>query len=218
MKHGTKDYISEYGTAERRFFSAGITFRASADGKTKTYRGYGAKFNTLSEDLGGFKERIAPGFFDKVLANDVRILRDHTPTLILGRTSASTARIGVDDIGLWYEYEDPGTSYSNDLAISIERGDVNQSSFAFNLDYASGLADKWEKQGDGSWIRTLLAASSLYDCSPVTYPAYADTSIAERSLKKLQIPDGVMNAQDLIDMDADIMKRDLHKVKIYSVA
>lgn len=201
------DYVRSLG-GERRFFSTGIQMRAGNEGEPTVYRGYGLKFNALSEDFGGWRERIAPGFLDNVLGNDVRILRDHTPSLILGRTKAGTAKVGVDEIGGWYEFTDPGTSYSRDLAISIARGDVNQSSFAFSL---GDGGDTWERQKDGTWLRTLLSAAELFDMSPVTYPAYPDTSIGERSFKKLQIPDGITAAQDLIDMERDLMRVDMNK-------
>lgn len=208
-----EDYIKQIKNAERRFVAEGLSLRSAADAKVKTFRGYAAKFNTTSEDLGGFVERIAPGFFDDVLGNDVRALKNHDPHFLLGRSSAGTLRVGVDATGLWYEYDDPDTTYSRDLAISIERKDLNQSSFAFNLDYSSGLADKWEKKGDGTWIRTLLKASALYDVSPVTFPAYTDTSVAERGYKRVLIPDGIDHAQDLIEMDHDMMTRDISRYK-----
>jgi HK97 family phage prohead protease len=198
------DYIKETSEkAERRFCMTGIEMRAK-DGQPTVFRGYAAKFNTLSNDFGGWKERIAPGFFDTVLANDVRILRDHIPSMILGRTKAGTARHGVDEIGLWFEYDDPGTSYSRDLAISIQRQDVTQCSFAFTLPPEGG--DLFERQIDGTYIRTLLKCEQLFDESIVTYPAYEDTAVAARTFKKIQIPDGIDQAKDLIDMEHRMMK------------
>lgn len=203
------DYIRSLSDkAERRFFAAGIERRSAEPGGPKIFRGYAALFNNLSEDFGGWREKIAPGFFDSVLGSDVRVLKNHDPHYLLGRTLAGTAKIGVDEKGLWYEYTDPDTSYSRDLAISIERNDLTQSSFAFALD---DEGSKWERQKDGSYIRTLLVASELFDVSPVTYPAYRDTSVGERSLKKIQIPEGITQAADLIDMDRELMRRDLKK-------
>lgn len=203
------DYVRSLG-GERRFFESSIELRDGGDGKAKVFRGYGLKFNTYSEDFGGWRERIAPGFLDNVLGNDVRILRDHTPSLILGRTKAGTARIGVDATGGWYEYDDPSTSYSLDLAISIARGDVNQSSFAFSLP-PDGKGDTWERQKDGTWLRTLLVAAELFDMSPVTYPAYPDTSIGERAFKKMNIPQGILEAQQMLD-ERDLLALDLSRL------
>lgn len=209
----SNDYIRAFANSERRFMSEGLEIRMHPDTKKKVYRGYGAKFNTLSEDFGGWREKIAPGFFNQVLGNDVRILRDHTPSMILGRTTAGTGRIGVDDIGLWYEYDESENTYSLDLARSIERKDITGSSFSFTLDYGSALSEKWEKQKDNTWVRTLLVAKDLHDTGPVTFPAYRDTSVAERSFKKLLIPEGIDHAADLLEMDRDLMLRDLPLVK-----
>jgi HK97 family phage prohead protease len=196
--------------AERRFVYNGLEVRKA--GENPVFRGYAAKFNTLSNDLGGFKERIAPGFFDSVLGMDIRALRDHEPSLILGRTTSGTCRVGVDEVGLWFEYDDPGTSYSRDLAISINRGDVNQCSFAFSIPMEGG--DVWEKQMDGSYIRTLLRANGLYDVSAVTYPAYEDTSVAQRGYQRALVPAAIEDVnKDLAAMDLSIAKIRLNKLK-----
>ena len=216
------DYIKAFQTAERRFVSDTITFRANPDKpEQKIFRGYAAKYNTRSNDLGGFTETIAPGFFDGVLGDDVRALRDHDPSLILGRTTSGTCRVGVDANGLYFEFDDPGTSYSRDLAISIERGDVNQCSFAFSLPDKGG--DKVERMQDGSYFRTLIKAERLYDVSVVTYPAYNDTSVAARSIdlfknqsvlsdeeKTRQVNEALEEFKILKD---DKLKRDKKKLK-----
>lgn len=201
------DYIKEIPGAERRFAFNGVECRKTGD--SPTFRGYAAKFNTLSNDLGGFRERIAPGFFDQVLGSDVRALRDHEPGLILGRTIAGTCRVGVDDTGLWFEYDDPGTTYSRDLTISINRGDVTQCSFAFSIGEGG---DKWDKTDNG-YIRTLIQANGLYDVSVVTYPAYEDTTVAQRGYKQAQIPVSIDEVnKDLALMDQAISKIRLRKV------
>jgi uncharacterized protein len=198
-----EDYIKKLDpNAMRRFVPGTVELRKAGDGKSMG-RGYAAKFNTLSEDFGGFKERIAGGFFDEVLADDVRALFNHDPNLILGRSTKKTLRLGVDTTGLWYEYDDPGTTYSLDLLISLGRGDVDQSSFAFSV-----KEDRWDKI-DNIWVRTLLKAQRLYDVSPVTYPAYPDTEASSRSLQ-------TMLKRDLVDVIAH--KRRSLELKIKSVA
>ena len=73
-----------------------------------TLRGHAAVFGVLSEDLGGFRERIAPGAFNDVLAAgaDVRLLVDHAPPP-LARTKAGTLRLYEDQTGLAFEADLP---------------------------------------------------------------------------------------------------------------
>jgi hypothetical protein len=71
--------------------------------------GYGAVFNRDSLDL-GFTERIAPGAFDKTVAeDDILGLFNHDRNMVLGRTSAKTMRLKIDDVGVKYEIDAPNT-------------------------------------------------------------------------------------------------------------
>lgn len=182
-----RDYIRSISEkAERRFVitPTKIEVRTSADG-VKTYRGYAAKFNSWSDDLGGFREIINQGFFDKVLTGmDVRMLFNHDVNYVLGRSVSATMRYGQDDIGLWFEYDDPATTWSRDLGITIARNDVNQCSFGFIV---SEEGQVWRETPTG-FERTLLAGgcTELFDLSVVTFPAYRDTSVAGRSLTAIK--------------------------------
>jgi uncharacterized protein len=140
--------------------------------------GYAAKFNVRSEPLGDFIEMIEPGAFDDVLANDVVALFNHDPNKVLARTTAGSLRLSVDEIGLRYEFDLADDDCSEQVAAYINDGRVTQSSFAF--DVASG-GDRWERQADGSVLRTITKFRRLYDVSPVTYPAYPDATVALRS-------------------------------------
>jgi HK97 family phage prohead protease len=147
--------------------------------------GYAAVFGPFSEDLGGFRERVDPGAFDRSLkeGRDIRALIDHDTAKVLGRSSVDTLRLAKDDRGLRVEINLPDTSYARDLRALMERGDVSQMSFAFLL---GPDGDKWEGRGDdGLRIRTLLDVE-LIEVSIVTLPAYPDTTAAVRSLKGLE--------------------------------
>lgn len=161
---------------ERRFFSAEIRME-EAEGVRKIV-GYAAVFDQLSDDLGGFREMIAPGAFTSALerGDDVRALINHDANLILGRTSNGTLTLSQDDHGLRYEITPPDTSYARDLLISLERGDIDQSSFGFRVN-----TDKWETVNEQN-IRTLIDFKRLYDISPVSFPAYPVTSAEARAM------------------------------------
>ena len=145
--------------------------------------GYAAVFNSFSQDLGGFKEIIRPGAFDRSLASgaDVRALVDHDSSKIIGRTKSGTAKLTVDQRGLRYEITPPDTTAANDLMKSMKRGDVDGSSFAFT---AAQGGDKWRKEG-GQTIRELHDVD-LYDVSVVTYPAYTASEASLRSLNAVK--------------------------------
>ncbi|MCX7208179.1 MAG: HK97 family phage prohead protease [Proteobacteria bacterium] len=146
-----------------------------------TIRGYAAVFNKLSFNLGGFREQIAPGAFDGVMNDDVRALFNHDPNFVLGRLCSGTLRLGQDATGLWYEVDLPDTQVAEDLAESIGRGDVTQSSFAFSVSYDG---QSWDEDDEVGTVRTIVKISRLYDVSPVTYPAYPDSTIAKRSMNE----------------------------------
>lgn len=158
------------------------------DGKTKIC-GYAAKYNLWSLDLGGFREMIKPGAFDNALKEkqDVRGLGNHLEWQVLGRSTVATMTLTSDDIGLYYEIDPPDTSYARDLITSIERGDISQSSFAFAV-RANGSVWKLIEDPNGNWRNDRwereLSDLDLFDVSPVTFPAYPDTTVAIRSLQE----------------------------------
>jgi HK97 family phage prohead protease len=137
--------------------------------------GHAAVFNSLSEDLWGFREKIAPGAFASALGkSDIRALLNHDPNFVLGRTKSGTLRVQEDETGLAVEIDPPETGWADDLLVSIGRGDISQMSFAFRVGEES-----WETV-DGIDIRTILSFDEIFDVSPVTYPAYPDTDVSLR--------------------------------------
>lgn len=169
-------------TAERRTFVVGELRVDPAQGAmAPKISGHAAMFEVLSEDLGGFREKIAAGAFTKTLQNaDVRALFNHDPNIVLGRNKAGTLRLKEDLTGLAIEIDPPDTQHARDLMVSMNRGDITQMSFGFYT-----VADKWAKL-DGQWVRTLLEVE-LFDVSPVTYPAYTQTDVAVRSLEQAKL-------------------------------
>lgn len=164
---------------ERRSFVVD-EFRIEGD-EGKTIVGHAAIFNSLSEDLGGFREQIASGSFARAIGeDDVRALFNHDANLILGRNRAGTLKMSEDERGLKVEITPPDTVFANDLMKSIKRGDVTQMSFAFRV-----VKENWEHgEGGEPDIRTLQEVE-LFDVSPVTYPAYKQTDVGLRSLEDI---------------------------------
>ena len=175
---------TETSPFERRYITATELRLKDAEGSGIT--GYAAVFDKWSEDLGWFKERIAPGAFKETIKTaDVRALINHDPNLIIGRTKNDTLRLWEDDKGLAYEADLPATTYAGDLRVSIERGDITQNSFGFRT-----IDDEWSEDGKK---RTLLEVQ-LFDVSPVTFPAYRQTKVKMR-LQELGIDyDGLNTA------------------------
>lgn len=157
-----------------------LTFRASQEGEGRKIEGYAAIFDQNSEDM-GFVERISPSAFDRADMRDVRALFNHDPNYILARTASGTLTLEVDERGLKYAFEVPDTTFGNDFLTMVRRGDISQSSFAFTI-----ADDAWEER-DGQQVRTIKQVHTVYDVSPVTYPAYAMTSVTARSLEGRRI-------------------------------
>ena len=140
--------------------------------------GYAARFNELSEEMWGMREKIAPGAFKEAIGkSDVRALWNHDPNYVLGRTKNGTLQIREDEQGLFYEVTPPDAQWARDLMESIKRGDVDQSSFAFTVE-----AQEWDERSDPI-TRTIVKVRELFDVSPVTYPAYPTATSGVRSLK-----------------------------------
>lgn len=152
-------------------------------------RGYAAVFNSISADLGGFRETIQPGAFSRALSDatlDVRALINHDKNLVLGRSSAGTVRLNEGARGLYVEIDPPDTSYAKDLLISMERGDISGMSFRFYMS-EDRSGQTWQKTDDGV-IRTITSIAKIDDISIATYPAYPDAQAAVRSLQDFLKP------------------------------
>lgn len=163
------------GQLEQRSYpldQVAVELRAEGDGP-RSIAWYPALFDTLSEDLGGFRERIGRRAFTQTLQSaDIRSLVNHDPNQILGRTSAGTLRVKTDLRGLHAETAIPATTYANDLLANLENKNITGGSFMFR-----SLEDRWELEdveGTETLVRTVRAAE-LYDVSLVTFPAYRAT-------------------------------------------
>ncbi len=153
--------------------------RKSGSG-SRSVSGHFAVFDSLSQDLGGFREKISPGAFADSLKDrsiDPMALYNHDSNLILGKRSSKTLDIREDSQGLAFDLSLPSTSYADDLCALMDRGDVSACSFAFAVDGDDG--DDWQVVGD-QLIRTLKRVK-VFEGSIVGSPAYEDASAMIRT-------------------------------------
>lgn len=166
------------GQRERRVFPLDtIEVRDAAADGSPLISGHAAVFNQPSHDMGGWHEQVDPDAFKRTLRNspDLFSFFNHDPMHVLGRTKSGTLSVSTDLTGLRFEVQPPETSWADDLLTSIKRGDISGASFLFQT-----MRDRWEKQDDGTQLRTLLEVR-LFELGPVTMPAYPQTDVGARS-------------------------------------
>ena len=184
---------------EHRFVDVSdIEVRKGVDGDGMSFRGYGAVFDSWSENLGGFREKIRPGAFARSLKsrNEIRMYLNHNTDMVLASRRAGTLRLTEDARGLVVDATLPETTYGRDLSVLMQRGDVNSMSFGFSV---PPKGDEWNAAGTE---RELLEVR-LAEVSAVTgSPAYTQTSAYVRSLDALSEKTGL----DAVRMNEAITK------------
>ena len=144
--------------------------------ESRTVSGYAIVFNSDSNDLGGFIERIDPNSLDGVVEkSDVLCLLNHNEDRgVLARSNKGegSLTLEIDEIGLKYTFEAPNTALGDELLEGLRRGDISTSSFAFTVG-----KDSWSKLEDGTYLRTINSINELFDVSPVYRAAYDATSV-----------------------------------------
>lgn len=155
-----------------------LVTRAEDDGRL-IIEGYFAVYNSVYDIAPGMSESIAPGAFEKSLANDVRALVNHDTTLVIGRTAAHTFELRDDSHGLWGRIViNPKDSDATNAHARVERGDVSQCSIGFAIN-----REDTEIREDGS-VHWTIREAELYECSICTFPAYEETNVSARAKDK----------------------------------
>lgn len=163
-------------TEKRCLVNRQSRFKTRADeGTGKKYiSGYFAVFDDLYEMWPGATEEVDPHAFDEALDDDIRCLADHDSRIVLGRNIAGTLTLKIDDKGLWGEVEiNPNDTEAMNVYARVQRGDVNQCSFAFDV-------IEQEEQWTGNAVHWILKKVKLYEVSVVTFPAYEGTEVDAR--------------------------------------
>jgi len=159
--------------------------RAAAD-EDFVLEGIAVSYDVLSQDLGGFRERIMPGAFARSLksGDDCKCLFNHDPSLILGRRQSGTLQLHDETDGLKFRVQlDRNNSAHQNLYSSVKRGDVNEMSFAFVVASGGDAFDEVTQDGK-RFVRRTVRDADLRDVSVVTYPAYnakGSTNVSART-------------------------------------
>lgn len=169
-------------------------FKTREDGKDLRIEGYFVVFNSTYEMWPGATESVAEGAFDETIGDDIRALIDHETRLVLGRNSAGTLELKQDSHGLWGSILiNPNDQDAMNLYARVQRGDVNQCSFGFDI-----LDEETEFLEDGS-VHWTINRVKLYEVSVCTFPAYTETSVQARK----------QDYKDLIDRRAAAYREEL---------
>jgi len=154
----------------------------------RTVKGYAAIFNVLSNQMFAkgvpFKEILLPSAFDGLIEkNDVVAVFNHEEDLgILARSrnGVGTLQLTVDTKGLYFEFIAPNTPLGDSVLEGIRRGDLDGCSFVFIVEQGG---EKWVRQADSSYIRTISKIGKLYDISVVVRQAYQEATVSTRGIE-----------------------------------
>lgn len=159
----------------------------------RTLHGFAAVYGVESHDLGGFRERIAPGAFASVLDADVRCLLNHDPNQVLGRSRAGTLRLHDEERGLRFECDLPDSPLGQNVREAVRRGDLDGASFRFKV-----ADEDWEGE-----VRTVTKVAELHDVTVATYGAYPDASVELRTRPTTDPPADVEGRGEDTEMDVE---------------
>src|SRR5581483_10476073 len=155
-----------------------LTVRTAPDG-SKQLAGTAIVFQSPSDDLGGFTEFVTYDAVRKSLRRnpDVAFLWSHDTSQPLGRVSAKTLSLDLDQKGLHFVLDLPPTELGDRVYQSVFRRDVTNCSFGFKT---MPGGDIWTEDESGNVIRTLTDIF-VAEISAVLFPAYPATQIDARS-------------------------------------
>lgn len=163
--------------------------REAAEGvESRTITGYAILFNTpsaplyMSEDE-EVREVIAPGAVTMELldGSDIKMTMFHDRKLILARSKngKGTLKYGIDDKGVYFEFDAPKTADGDKALELVRRGDIAGCSFAFTTYYYDNkyvACDLQRMDGKTYITYTVNVITGIYDFTLAADPAYPDTT------------------------------------------
>lgn len=193
-----KKIDGEPATKEPEIRTNSTEFEIRAEeGDGMTFTGYASVFNSSSEDLGGFREFVAPGAFKRSLQarNEIKLLWNHDTSEPLASVRGGSLQLMEDNYGLKVTAKLPNTTRGRDVAELLRSKVIDSMSFGFNV-----IKDSWSNNGA---VRTLESVR-LSEVSIVTYPAYTATTAAVRSVAPSIDADELANALLKLESGEDL--------------
>lgn len=176
---------------------------------TRFIEGYAVVFNSLSEDLGGFREIIRPSAITWDLINNSDIIAnvDHNNEYMMARRKYGKGNIEfkLDERGLYFRYELANTEKANELLSHIQRGEIDSCSFCFGIDYDTPGGERMIRNNDGTQIREITRIDGLFDISCVVRPAYIETSVVEAQQRDLEHARKISKINNMIDFYLEML-------------
>ena len=172
-----------------------LHIREAAEGQqSRTITGYAILFNTPSAPIWEYddevvREEIAPEAVTPELlaASDIKMTMFHDRQLILARSNkgSGTLSYGIDERGVFFEFEAPHTADGDKALELVKRGDIAGCSFAFSTYYFDD--DHVERAVEHKPGKTIITnrvkvITGIYDFTLAADPAYPDTSCELREL------------------------------------
>lgn len=159
-----------------------LELRSEGEGGRKKVTGYGIVYNRKAQIYEDLYEVIRPGAARKILEGspDIKCALNHDRMYLFGRTKSGTLTLEENQKGVKYSAVPPDAQWAKDAIASIERGDIDGSSFTFAVDPQN---EKITKQADGTFLREIFEFSRIGEMGPVSDPAYTSTTAEMRSVK-----------------------------------
>lgn len=192
-------------TTEKRVMEA-TEVRTTDDENDMIISGYALKYDTWSQDLGGFIETIDNKSLENADLSDVRCLIDHDKSRILGRVKSGTLKLDKDDVGLRFECTLPNTTYAKDLYENVRVGNINQCSFGFEVD-KNGDELRFDKK-QSIYQRVIKSFKRISDVTVTSMPAYQDTDVAPvlRSIEGIEKDSRMQLEKEKMEIELELME------------
>lgn len=180
---------------KREIFTASQLRLREIDGKeeSRTITGYAILFDTPSAPLYEdeeevIREVITPEAVSKELldTSDIKMTMFHDRQLLLARSNkgSGTLSYGIDDRGVYFEFEAPDTADGDKAIELVKRGDIAGCSFAFSTRYYDrAFVEESVVHGDKVEVTyRVKVITDIYDFTLAADPAYPDTSVEAREI------------------------------------